>query len=214
MKTSWWIGGIAVGLSLACGGGMGGSAVGEYASSYAEYQAAELGIPCPTYNIGDEVPIGDLVFKFEPTMLVEPESELPWIQNHEERSRFGKDGIKALVVPYQIKNSSPVKVDRDVWFPVMGSDGENARGGSYNEKLYAAEHGFEQPHDSISVGSWMPGVSVNALTPAAAEGAVAHLKRWDEVKDEHGDWVDVVLEQAVVDLGSPTEGPHINPEKR
>jgi hypothetical protein len=215
MTTRWLLGALVFGFGLACGGGGGGGAVGAYAESYAEYAETEYpGIECGAYAVGREVTVGDFTFVFDQPLLVQGEDSLPWIQNHEERKVFAREGTKALVIPYQVRNDSPVKKKRDVWFPVVGSDGESAPGGSYNAHLYEAEHALEDYGSSLPPGRFLPMVSVNSIQPGGADGAVAHLKQWGREQDIRGKRHDVVLAQAVVDLGTPTEGPHINPEKR
>jgi len=195
------IGGAA--LALACGG-VGG--VGGYAGSYAAYQADEAGIPCPSYRLGKEATIGSFTYVFQGTELVDAETRLPWIRNSDERRSFAKPGVKALVVRYKLRNDSPVAKARDSWFEVVGTDGVEAGGGPYNEDLYLAKHWLDDPSGDYAPGKWYDTVDVVAIQPEAADGAAAHLQRKEEQLDAWRKKVRVLVEQAVVDLGTPEPG--------
>lgn len=214
--------GITLGTGLACGGagGLVGSSVGEYAASYAEYVEKENpGIACPTSAVGSEVRLGDFTYRIDEVLLVEAEKDLPWIQNSDERRTFGKEGVKGLVVVYSVRNESPVKAPLDVWFRVYTTDGEQGRWGAYNEKFVQEERGLDDlPTKGMPAGTWVQTAGVLAVNPAAVDGAAAYLFREEEQFDPTDPRgrrkIDVLLEHAVVDLGTPAAGPHINPEKR
>jgi len=210
MNVSKYLAALCVGLAIACGGG----SVGEYAANFAEYQESQEEVPCPTYSLGEEVSIGNFTYVFEGTELSQGENKLPWIRNMDERRSFSRDGIKAIVVKYKVRNDSPIAQRREAWFVVQGTDGEKGGGGPYNEELYEKEHDLPDISGTLAPGKWYEAVDISSINPSATDGAVAHFKRREQQLDIRGRKIKVLVEQAVVDLGTPIEGPHVNPEKR
>jgi len=216
------VGAVLVAVMLACGGGgaaLLGSSVGPYATSMAEHYAAETpDVPCLTYAVGDEITMGDFTYRVDEMMIADGESSLPWIRNLDERRSMARDGVKALVMTYSVRNDSPVRAERDGWMTVYGTDGEDTHGAPYNMELYREEHGLPELLHTLPPGAWQTNVWVVGMPAAAADGAVAHLVREEEQfdpTDARGRRkIDVLLDQAIIDLGTPTPGPHLNPEKR
>ncbi|MBN2799077.1 MAG: hypothetical protein JXX28_08005 [Deltaproteobacteria bacterium] len=209
---------VVIGMSLACGGGSTGPAgasisrlAGPYAISIGEYTTAENGLPCPIAGVGEEYKLGDWTLVFEPTELVEPESRLPWISNSDERRMFGKEGSKALIVPFKVRNDSPVKKDYDVLFAARTTDGERIRSGPYNEKLYYARAGRQNPWDAgkLTPGQWFETAYVYSVDPAFVDGATIVTRLEEQRRDQtdpRGRMIDVTVVQHAVDLGPATEG--------
>ncbi len=210
--------GIGLVCSLACGGGgaLLGGGVGEYTRGYAEYEAGESGLPAPTFGRGDEVRVGDFTHVILDTALADPETDVKWIKNVDERRVFGVEGTQALVVRFKVRNEAPVRKKLDVYFLVMGTDGANASRGPYNDDLVQQDLGLREPQDlgDLPPGEWIESARVFALQPGAADGAAAHFKRFEKVKDARGRTQSVLREQAIVDLGAPVEAPHVNPARR
>jgi len=185
----------------------------------AEHFAAEKpDVPCLTYGVGDEVTMGDFTYRVDEVMVAEAESSLPWIRNMDERRTFAADGVKALVVTYSVRNNTPVRAERDAWMELFGTDGEDTHGAPYNAGLYRTEHALPELVTNLPPGAWQTNVWVVSIQGDAVDGAVAHVTREEEQfdpTDARGRRkIDVLLDQAIIDLGTPTPGPHLNPEKR
>ncbi|RME24103.1 MAG: hypothetical protein D6798_12005 [Deltaproteobacteria bacterium] len=204
-------------LALACGGSLvpiGGADVGAYASSLATYAESENpGVDCPAAGVGDAVRIGDFSFRVDRVELSPPETRLPWIKNRDERQAFSKPGVQALVVHYSIRNESPVQAVPDVVFSVHGTDGRQATTGPYNAELVMKAAGMTAP-TAWPPGQWVENVKVFDMQPAAADGAAAWLKRRvkqvDPTDPKGRRKIDVIVEQAVIDLGTPAAGAAIS----
>ncbi len=203
-------------LALACGGSLvplGGADVGAYASSLATYAESENpGVDCPAAGVGDAVRVGDFSFRVDRVELATPETKLPYIKNIDERRAFGKDGVQALVVHYSIRNESPVQAVPDVVFSVHGTDGRQSTTGPYNRELVMKAAGMAAP-TAWPPGQWVENVKVFDMTPAAADGAAAWIKRRvkqvDPTDPKGRRKISVIVDQAVVDLGTPVAGPAI-----
>lgn len=212
---------VCVGLVLGCGGGGGGFGGGgsEFAQNMAKHGEQEhpKATPALSYGVGSEVTLGDFSFRLGEPVLMDPETDVKYIKNVTERNRFGKPGIKALVIPYELKNNSPVKKKRDVWWTVHSRAGDELFGGGYNEGIYLEEHGIESYGREVPPGKWHKKVFVMAIQEDDANGTLGWFKQWEtqiNEKDPRGRKIEVVISQAVVDIADPTSGPHINPARR
>lgn len=201
---------------LACGGFGGGS---EFAHDLAEHLESEHPYAERTVvaGVGSEVTVGDFSFRFGDPIIVDSEHELPYIRNTDERSAFAPPHTKGLVVPYEIRNNTPVVKDQDVFWDVRTRAGEHLRTGTFNSRMYREEHGLEHDWYNFPPGEWRASAFVWAIQPGQENETVAVIQH--EVTkinedDPRGRRHTVVVDQAIVDLAVPTPGPHINPERR
>lgn len=203
-------------LGLACGGGL-GSSVGPYATSMAEhFESENPGIPCPTFNIGDELKVGDWTLRVDEAKAYEPESALPYIQNSTERSAM--KGAKAIGIAYSLRNDTPLAKKWDLNMNCITPDGNKSRFWPYNEKLLASTLGITEVEGNMPPGKWIQAVAVCSGTPEALDGAVFRpfyqTKEYDPTDPRGKRKIDVLHAQAVVDLGPLADGGHINPANR
>ncbi len=213
---------VTAALALACGGGGGGfgSSVGPYATSMGEHYANENpGIPCPTYALGDEIEMNGFSFRIDEVIVADAEKSLPWIANSTERKHFERnEKDKALIIVASARNNNPVKSRFNLSVNTFGTDGEQGSWWAYNEKLVVAERGVDEWDSNLPPNKWMPWIGISNLTDEAADGSILRLyhteKEYDPTDPRGRRKITVLYEQAVIDLGTPTRGPHINPERR
>lgn len=209
-------------LALACGGGGGGfgSSVGPYATSMAEHHQKENpDIPCPTFNVGDEVAMNGFTFRVDEVIVAEAEKSLPWIGNSTERKHFERNpDEKALIIVASVRNDNPVKTRFNLSVNTFTTDGEQGSWWAYNEKLVVAERGVPEWDRDLAPNKWTPWIGISNGKDEAADGAILRLfhteKEYDPTDPRGRRKITVLYEQAVIDLGTPVRGPHINPEKR
>lgn len=217
MKWSAVVLGAAVVASLACSGAtdalpeLSGPQAGAYTQSLAKFAVDEWGPPCETSVIGEEITLGDWTLLFEPTQLVEVENKLPWINNMQERGMLKDPSTKGLVVRYKVRNNRPVKTEYDVYMRARSTDGETLWGASLNQKYLLERLNMKRIWDQgeLTPGKWYDGVQLFAINPEFADGAAIVLYQEEKQRDPtdpRGRFIDVVVTQHAVDLGTPTTG--------
>ncbi|MEL6343389.1 MAG: hypothetical protein AAFV53_09655 [Myxococcota bacterium] len=215
------------GLMLACGGLVEGTTeqspllieegpqVSERVASLGAYLSGELSAPCQTVAQGQSFEFDGFTMVTKPTELSTGEDRLPWIKNGDERSKF-KRGMKGLVVPMTITNNAPVARKPRYKMKLWTVDGEWTYAAPGNSGLWARDHGGIDSWEMIKVG---PGQSIDTalvfpVTDANAEQAAMQLFLQEKQRDANNRPITVTTTLVLVDVGAPTPGPHINPEKR
>ena len=214
------LGGVGlVWMALACGGiAKVGSSVGPYAASVAEYQTNDVGLPCPTFNIGEEFTLNNFTIRVTGASVAQPENSLPWIGNSSERKTASKENIEALIIEYEFRNDSPVKVGPNLSLSIRTNDGERPWSLPYNGNLIQEELGIEDAPRKYPPNKWVKRIWVVGAEKGSGEGAVAYFahetKEYDPTDPRGKRKIDVTHDHAVVDLGTPEQRPHMNPKKR
>ncbi len=204
-------------LGCFCGdvsGTMSGGNASDAAKKLAEYKAGEEGVPAGAFGVGEDVTVGDFSYRFETPLIVDVEADIAYIQNVDERSAFAKIDNKGLVLPYSLRNDSPVAADAPHSIAIVTGGGEIVYGMPYNEGIWAEAHGRKGSRDvgKLAPGQWTETVRVYPVAPDAAVGAMAYLAQvTSHYEDKNGDGkketkVRVLHEHAVADLPAATPG--------
>jgi hypothetical protein len=217
-----------LGFALACGGGGEGggglipvslgSSVGPHASATRDFlQKENPGIPLKAYNVGEEFRVGDVSYRVDKLVVMEGENQLPWIKNLDERNALSKPGRKALAIEFSRRNETPMKMSDPAYKSIFQTDGEKGSYSAYNEKLYREEHGIPEI-ESLPPGQWSKDVLIAVVNEGGYDGAawwVRLMERQYDPTDPSGRRkIEVLIDHALVDLGTAEKGPHINPAKR
>ena len=201
---------------LACGGVV-PSSVGPFAASVAEYQAGELGMDCPAYNIGDTLAIGGFSMRITKVSAAEPDPDLGRMHISEKRAA-GAENVQGLIIEYEMKNDSPIKVERNVAMSIRTTDGEQVLSLPIHTQTIRDEMKLEEQPALYPPNKWIKNLWIVAADKDAIDGAAAYVTHETEEpdpRDPKGRRTMIVIhEQAVVDLGTPQPAPPINPEKR
>lgn len=202
-------------LGCFCGGLTGlGSSASEAAQALAEHQAGEEGVPAEAFGADDEVALGDWSYRLEAPLLVTVEADIAYIQNSDERAAFARTQGQGLVLPYALRNDSPLAADIPHSLAVVTAAGEKVYGMPYNAALWAEANGRTAPQDlgTLPAGTWTETVRVYPVAHEDAQGALAYLAEvtvhWED-RDRDGDKetrVRTLHEHAVVDLPPPVAG--------
>jgi hypothetical protein len=180
----------------------------DYAVRLSEHLAKESGVPCPAYGPGETVKVGDWELRVGDALLVVPENRTPWIDSRDERATFSAEGIRALVVPIERRNTSPVLLEDDLTWRLRFTDGSDAEAERYNTSLYAIAAGVQDPWVAreAPTDTWLKTAYVFAARPELADGTVMYVVRKERAQNDRGRWVDTVVEHALLDVGKASEG--------
>jgi hypothetical protein len=155
--------------------------------------------------------LSDWQFQIGAPFLSLGDHSLPHIRNSEERSFYRKEGNLALVIPYRVKNASPVARRGNFGLRLKDTLGEHRGWGPYNAKMWAKELGVKTQSDQgkFPPNKWVDLVVVMDAQEEGVDGAALYFNIMETRRYSTGKKYKVAAYHMLLELPEVTrrEGP-------
>ena len=201
--------GTFVAVSLACSG-VTGPNVGAHTKRLAEHLSQDgvchkVEDPCPQVRVyaGHQTSeVGDFQYQLGEPFITGGETARKLISNWDERKMFGRDNIKALVVPIKIMNTTPLAKNEDIGVTLRDTLGETRKVWPYNSALWAKEYEAKDPWElgKLPPDKWVDTVWVFAVGTEGVENSAMYFTKWETRRYSNGKKYKAVKDQMVMEL--------------